>query len=40
MENADDTWDAKEPAKPLKVEENDEDLGAIDASKLQKKTGF
>ena len=34
--NEDDNGDSKEPAKPLGVEENDEDIGAIDVSKLQK----
>ena len=38
--NEDDTGDAKEPAKPLGVEENDEDIGAIDVSKLQKNPGL
>ena len=32
----DDTDDAKEPAKPLGVEENDEDIGAIDVSNSKK----
>ena len=36
----DDTGDAKEPAKSLGVEENDEDIGAIDVSKLQKNPGL